>query len=98
MAYKLTSEADQDLLDIYVTGFLKFEETQAKRYFSELENCFQLLSETPLMSRERHEFIPPVRIHHHGRHLVIYITDNASILIIRVLHDSMEIKRHLSST
>ena len=98
MTYKLTPDADDDLIEIYVHGFLNFGETQAEKYFSELEDCFEVLSNAPLICRERTEFTPPVRIHHHGRHLVIYVIQDDRILIVRVLHDSMDIPRHLSST
>ena len=97
MSYKTTPEADNDLIGIYVHGFKYFGEEQAEKYFSELEDRFQLLSETPLICRERTEFIPPVRIHHHGRHLIIYVIRGDLILIVRVLHDSMDLSRHLSS-
>ncbi len=96
MTYKLTPEAENDLIDIYVYGFLNFGEIQAEQYFSELENSFIVLSQTPLICRERAEFSPPVRIHHRGRHLVIYLIKDDSILIVRILHDSMDIKRHVS--
>jgi len=98
MLYKTTPEADNDLIGIYIRGFKKFGERQAEKYFSELENCFQILSETPLICRERTEFTPPVRIHHHGRHLIVYIIRGDLILIVRVLHDRMDLPRHLSST
>jgi toxin ParE1/3/4 len=98
MPYKTTPEAENDLIGIYVYGFKSFGEGQAEKYFSEMEGCFQLLSETPLICRERTEFTPPVRIHHHGRHLIIYVIRDDFILIIRILHDSMDLPRHLSST
>ena len=98
MPYKITPEADSDLIGIYVHGFKNFGEIQAEKYFSELEDCFHLLSETPLISRERTEFDPPVRIHQHGRHLIIYVIRGDFILIIRILHDSMDLPRHLPST
>ena len=97
MPYKLTREAEHDLIDIYVHGFQTFGESQAEKYFLELEDCFEVLGNAPLICRERIEFIPPVRIHHHGRHLVIYVIQDDLILIVRVLHDSMEIARHLSA-
>ena len=96
MQYKTTPKADSDLVGIYVHGFKNFGEEQAEKYFSELEDCFQLLSETPLICRERTEFTPPVRIHPHGRHLVIYMIRDDLILIIRILHDRMDLPQHLS--
>ncbi len=98
MPYKTTPEANIDLIDIYVQSFKKFGERQAEKYFAELERCFQLLSETPLICRERTELTPPVRIHHHGRHLIIYVIRDNLILIVRILHDSMDLPRHLSNT
>ena len=95
MTYKLTPEAENDLIDIYVYGFQHFGERQAETYFGELEGCFEVLSKEPLIWRERTEFTPPVRIHHHGRHLVVYVIQEGQLLIIRVLHDSMDVKRHL---
>ncbi len=95
MPYKLTLEAEIDLIEIYRYGFRHFGETQAEEYFSELESCFQVLCETPLIGRERTEFSPPVRIHHHGRHLIIYLIQENQILIVRVLHDSMDVPEHL---
>jgi len=97
MPYKLTPEAEKDLTEIYLYGFLNFGEAQAEAYFAELEDCFQLLSKTPLICRERSEFSPPVRIHHHGRHLVVYVIKSELVLIVRLLHDSMDVQRHLFS-
>ncbi len=96
MLYKITPEADNDLIGIYEYGFLNFGETQAEKYFSELESCFQFLNETPFICRERTEFIPPVRIKHHSRHLVVYLIQGDRVLIVRILHDSMDTLRHLS--
>ena len=97
MSYKFSKEADNDLIELYVYGCKQFGESQAENYFSELESCFQLLSETPLICRDRKEFNPKVRIHHHGRHLVIYHTQTDHILIVRILHDSMDIQSHLQN-
>ncbi len=98
MLYKITPEADNDIIGIYIYGFQNFGEIQAEKYFSALEDCFQFLSENPLVCRERTEFKPPVRIHHHGRHLVVYLIQDDRVLIVRVLHQSMDILKHLSSS
>jgi toxin ParE1/3/4 len=49
MTYKLTPEAENDLIDIYVYGFQHFGERQAETYFGELEGCFEVLSKEPLI-------------------------------------------------
>lgn len=95
MRFKKTGLADGDLIDIYVYGYRSFGVSQAEKYYSELNEIFQFLAETPYVCRERTEFIPPVRIFHHGRHLIVYLVNDDHILIVRVLHDSMDIKRHI---
>jgi len=57
----------------------------------ELEQHFQLLVE----STELLQFTPPVRLSHHGIHLIVYHIEDNHIVIIRILHDSMDIARHL---
>ena len=96
MLYKFTHKASDDLTDIYLYGFINFGEPQAEHYFTNLEKCFQLLSETPLMCRGRTEFSPLVRIHHHKHHLIIYTIQPEHILIVRILHDTVDIQRHLN--
>lgn len=96
MSYKLTPKAENDLIEIYLYGFQNFGKAQAENYFSEMEEVFRRLGETPLISRERLEFSPPVRIHPHGRHLIVYLIHTDRILIVRVLHHSMDVPQHLS--
>lgn len=44
-----------------------------------------MLAAMPEMARERMEFSPPVWIHPHGRHLIVYRTRHDHIEIVRVL-------------
>ena len=95
MPCSFTREAARDLIGIYLYGFENFGEEQAEHYFSGLTDCFDLLTRHPHSCRERTEFNPPVRIHHYNRHLIIYTSGEAGVLIVRVLHDSMDVPRHL---
>ena len=81
--------------EIYVYGHEKFGYTQAEKYHAELIATFQLLADTPFICPERSEFVPSVRIHHHGRHLIVYTVETNHILIVRVLHDRVDPARHL---
>lgn len=94
--YKLSRKAGSDLKDIYKYTYHEYGEEQADRYLSALEDAFELLSETPLICRKREEFVPPVRIHHCKKHLIIYIRqDNNCILVVRVLHERMKLEDQL---
>jgi toxin ParE1/3/4 len=85
-AYRLTSTAEKDILAIYLTGFHLFGEAQADRYHRELQMVFELIAQHPEMARERLEIIPPIRVHPHRAHLVIYRIDLEGVLVLRVRH------------
>jgi len=93
--YKLKPQAEKDLEAIWLYTAQEWGIEQAIQYIGGLNDTFQALASTPLICRERSEFSPPVRIHHHIRHLVVYLIEDAHITIVRVLHDSMELQERL---
>ncbi|MDO8837434.1 MAG: type II toxin-antitoxin system RelE/ParE family toxin [Parvibaculum sp.] len=95
MVCRRTAKADEDLIGIYLYGVETFGTAQAEAYFSGLEQCFELLAAQPLIARERPEFRPPVRFHFHRAHVVVYLIDGESVLIVRVLHGRQDWERHL---
>ena len=86
---------DQDLVDIWLYTFDEWGEKQADKYLDDLDTAIKFLAEQPLISRNRTELDPPVRIHHHGHHLIVYLALDDGISIIRVLHESMDVDSHL---
>jgi len=88
--------AEQDLINIWLYTFKRWGEIQADKYLDELEQGIKLLASQPLLCRQRDEFNPAVRVHHYAYHLIIYITSNDTITIVRVLHESMDIETQLS--
>jgi toxin ParE1/3/4 len=84
-----------DLEDIWLYSVKKWGLAQTEHYLEELVTNFQFLAENPELCAEHYEFTPPVRISHYGKHLIVYLIKDDHILIIRVLHDSMELSRHL---
>lgn len=87
--------AEDDLIGIWLYGYEQWGIAQADRYADDLEAQFILLASSPEMCRERAEFKPPVRIHNHVSHLIIYTVEGDHIVIIRVLHYRMDIKPRL---
>ena len=85
-AYRLTERAEQDIIEIYLEGLSRFGEQQADRYHQELTSLFELIALNPKMARERLELAPPVRIHPHKAHLIVYLEESDGILIVRVRH------------
>ena len=78
--------AEADLTVIWLHGAATWGVEQAERYSDSLFAVFDLLADFPELARERAEFMPPVRIHPSGSHLVIYRSEGQGIEIIRVLH------------
>jgi toxin ParE1/3/4 len=86
MAYSLSQQAEEDIINIYITGAELFGLTQARYYHQQLTTTFQFLADNPHAAPEREEISPPVRMHPVGSHLVIYQAEADDIFIIRVRH------------
>ncbi|MDP3878121.1 MAG: type II toxin-antitoxin system RelE/ParE family toxin [Methylobacter sp.] len=95
MQIKKTALADEDLMGIFIYGSQNFGQAKAKSYYAGLAKAFLFLAENPLACPERVEFEPSVRIHNHGKHLIIYTVEDSYILIVRVLHQRMDVKQYL---
>lgn len=95
MPYRTTRAADADIIAIYATGAASFGTAQAERYHAGLVETFDLLAANPGMARERAEFSPPVRVHPHRAHVIVYVGDEHGILIVRVLHGRQDPALHL---
>ena len=89
------AQAEQDLLEIWLYTFNEWGQQQADVYLDDLSAAMALLAEQPLACRERLEFNPPVRIHHHAHHLIVYLVQDDGINVVRVLHEGMELDSHL---
>jgi len=72
--YKLTPEALSDLEDIWNYTAENWGVDQAVTYIDGLNSTFMLLADSPEMSRVRTELSPPVHIHTHEKHMIVYLT------------------------
>ncbi len=95
MQVRFTVAADADIVECYLYGFLNFGQAQADRYEQGMRQAIEIIAENPRIARERQEYIPTVRIHHHAKHYIIYPVMDDHVLIIRVLRDEVDLTRHL---
>lgn len=86
MTFRLSAQAEADLIGIYVEGLRAFGMAQAERYQDRLEQALSLIGETPELARLRPEITPPVRIHPVEAHLIVYLTDDKGVRILRIRH------------
>jgi toxin ParE1/3/4 len=86
--YRLTNQADLDLLDIFVYGIELFGELQAIRYQRGLNHVFELLADNPHLGREATAIGPDVRRHEHGSHIILYEESEDGVTILAFVHQS----------
>lgn len=87
----------------------RFGEAASERYYSLLLRAFKLMVDEPFDSRSRtaDAVSPGLRTLHlkrlvrpgeqprAPRHLLLYRIDGSTVRVIRILHDSMDLTRHL---
>ena len=93
--YRLTSAAENDLLDAFIYGFETFGPAQAEDYRQSMARCFELLADTPRLGRRANDFAPGARRHEHGRHVIFYDERPYGVLIIAIVHER-SIRRSLT--
>ncbi|MCP1551686.1 MULTISPECIES: type II toxin-antitoxin system RelE/ParE family toxin [Methylorubrum] len=96
MIFKTSRQANQDIIDLYVSGSVRFGMEQAERYHAGLMDMLSLLADNPAMARLRREFRRPVRLHPYKAHLIAYVEDGSNILVVRVLHGRQDWESLLS--
>ena len=94
MSFRLTREAQTDVENIYRYTYETFGEGQADTYHEALFERFEGLDENPLMGRDYSELRPHLRRLEHRSHSIYYRVDDQGILILRILHSSMDPARH----
>ncbi len=92
--YELSSEADQDISDIFDYTEVEFWLDQAVSYVSALDECFAQIVENPEIGRERIEIHGELRSITSGSHVVFYRIFKDRIRIVRILHGSRDLPKH----
>jgi len=98
---RLGEQAERDFMDILQWTAENFGARQAQTYQRTLEASVQELANGPLIAgvRLRDEILRgayTLHVARHGRHLLLYrVIGNRMIEIARILHDSMDLRRHV---
>ena len=83
--YRLSPRAVRDLDAILDWSVGRWGRRRGEAYLRDLSRVFDLIAEHPGIARLRSETAPPVRVHPHQSHLVIYRAD-PTVEILRVMH------------
>lgn len=93
--YIIREKAEIDLEDIYSYTVTRFGEAQAEDYLRGLILAFEGLSSGQKVARSYENVGAGLLCYSYQSHLIFFKKISSSIDILRILHQSMDIKRHL---
>lgn len=93
--YALRHSAREDLKSIARYTQREWGVTQRNVYLRQLAHRFEWLAQNPTLGKRRDDIKEGYMCYPEGRHVIFYITGNDRIEIIGVLHESMDVVRHL---
>ena len=90
-----SSQAEQDLTDIWIYTAEEWNLAQADMYIEELVAGIERLSTHPELGYPRDDIRTGYRSLNASQHIVFYTVTDNEVLIVRVLHKSVDVQRHL---
>lgn len=94
--YKLSRAAARDIEIILERSIIDFGFKQTDLYSISLEKCLNLINKNPNMGAGAGDIHPDYRRFRHSSHVIFYRIIDNDVFIIRILHKSMDIDRHIS--
>ena len=91
----LSSRASDDIVALTRHGIQHFGVEQAALYYDELFKQFELLAEHPNIGRPVGCVERDLKKFGFGAHVIVYEASKNKILIRRILHNRMDLWRHL---
>ena len=92
----VAARALDDLAEIAHYSRKQWGRSRTRAYLAEIERCFGEIGRNPAAGAPRDDIKPGYRSGRAGRHLVFYRETREAIEVLRVLHQSMDLARHLS--
>lgn len=93
--YRLSRAADHDIESIANYTLEKWGINQVKSYIGGLVACCHDIARSDHIGRDASEFAENLFRFTYQSHIIFFIRQSNGILIVRVLHKSMDFKRHL---
>jgi len=95
VAYSLSEKAAEDVSGIYEYTILHFGLEQARTYLLGLQERFEALAVQPDLGLSVDSLAPGLRRSKYESHIVFYFAKVNGVRIVRVLHEAMDVERHL---
>jgi toxin ParE1/3/4 len=93
--FRISDRADKDIGDIARYTIERHGIEQARHYRAFIIACFEFLSENPEAGRAIDDVRIGYRCFNHQSHVIFYKADGRDVLIVRVLHNRMDVAQQL---
>lgn len=94
--YRLSSEAQSDLIKIRQFTLERWGSEQSEKYLRELRTTLQLIAEKPSIGKNREDVGPKAMSFPYVSHVIYYFNTSEQVVIFGLLHKRMVPTRHLS--
>ena len=84
-----TAQVEEDLIELWVY-IAQDNPAAADRLLDNIEQCFFMLANNPLMGRLRPDIAAELRYFVSGKYLILYRTLSEGIEIVRVIHGARD--------
>jgi len=91
----LSPRAQDDFADILQYTLETWGEAQVFAYRAVLDEALMTIQRNPHIGHKLPELSPAHRIFPAGRHLIIYRADDETVSVARILHERMDVRRHV---
>jgi len=91
----LSRHARADLDGIWRYTVRQWDRGQAVRYTRAIQAAIDVIAAEPQRGRPCDEIAPGYRRYRTGSHLLFYRVAGNEVRVIRILHESMDLERHL---
>ena len=91
----LSPQAEDDFADILQYTFESWGEAQFYAYRTVINEALLMLQTHPHIGRLRPELSAQHRLFPAGQHLIVYRISEKAVLVSRILHSRMDIKRYV---
>lgn len=93
--HKFTHDAEEDLREIVEYSLASWGGPQTIRYIEGLESLAERLAANPKIGINRSALLEGVLSFSYQSHTLFYLEEPFGITILRVLHQRMDVQRHL---
>ncbi len=97
MMLRYTPEASNDLSDIWDYSARIWNADQADRYVLAIEAACEALADGAIRGRPADEYFHGYFRLRSGSHYIFYLIRDGGVDVIRVLHERMDIARHMKN-